>query len=433
MTIDELEKEIRGLSYDDSLQLFERLGLGEAAKMLQARIQIHDLNEENEGKPRAVIKYNDGSEESIDIIESVRKNAASIGHPAILLAIHRWEQLVHYHRAFRGKSEYLELFRRNPLKLRPGATLYKIARSHLERVGQALLEGARMRALKAEEVFIMAVGDLGYDTRYYYLRLSAELLATNELKNISDIEEKLEVMRQKLELLGDECLVSDYFCDEGVQVLEEKELKELCDKFLINPIIDFLSSTHGGRKFLSQNISLTSRSQFTKLVRPTASQEFQLPDNDDKWREIVNQFDAWRLDTTIENARAYRSRGVRKAKNQKTNVRFKADDDLMFYPAQCSDSNSDEKSSELRFSDEGYCEETAVYPSYAPKQPFDEILDTSSLIPNDPEYFSFINISGDLAVPYPQSKPPDYLQTIGSWFQAIRTWLVLPTVSSKNK
>jgi len=416
MTIDELEKEIRNLSSEDCLRLFERLGLGEATKMLHATVWIYDLNKVDQNKPRAVIEYKDGSKEIIDIIESVRNNAASIGHPVILLAIHRWEQIIRYHRSFRGKKEYLNLFRREPLRLKPDDTLFKIAKDHLERIGGALLEGAKKRALTKEAVFVMAVGGLGEDVEYSYLRLATELLTTVEIKKIRPVEKKPDVIRKKLECLGDERLLLRYGENSNIG---DEEFRELRDKFLINPIIDFLKSGNGER-FLYQDIKLTSKSHFTKLVRPEASSEYQLPEKDHKWREIVNEFDAWRFDMSVERVKIYRSRAGKQAKNQKSSINYTFED-WEILESQTSDSSLEDF-----FSDEGYNEQTAVYPHFGPKQPFNEILDTSSLVPNDPENFPFINISYDLSVPYPMSRHHIYLPKINSWFQSIRTWFVLP-------
>lgn len=430
MTIDELEREIRDMSSEDCLRLFERLGLGEAAKMLHATVWIYDLNKSDRDKPRAVIEYKDGFKETIDIIESVRNNAASIGHPVILLAIHRWEQIVRYHRSFRGKKEYLDLFRREPLRLKADDTLFKIAQDHLESIGEALLKGAKKRALTKEAIFVMAVGGLGYDVEYSYLRLATELLTTEEIKKIRNIKRKLNVIREKLERLGSERFLLR--CEEDFNISDE-EFRELRDKFLITPIIDFLKSENGGR-FLHQEINLTSKSYFTKLVRPEAPSKFQLPEKDNKWREIVNEFDAWRFDMSAERVKIYRSRAGKQAKNQSSSINYTFEDWEILAGEFGDSSTAKGNLSEADFlSDDGYIEEAAVYPDFGPKQPFNEILDTSILVPNDPESFLCINISYDLAVPYPMSQHYTYLQKINSWFQSLRTWFVLPLKLIKNK
>lgn len=431
MTIDELEEEVRGLSYDDRLEFFGRFGLGKAANMHYAKIRIHDLIGIDRIKPRAVIVYGDGSDESIDIIESVRENAASIAHPAILLAIHRWEQIIRYRRSFRGNEEYFDNFRSKPLRLRPNETVLAIAERHLERIWDELRKGVKKRALKKEAVFVLAVSDLGFDKEYLYLRLATEILATGEIQKMRELTRQLAEMRKKLERLGPEYLVSDYFRPDDI---EPSKLKKLRDKCLINPIIDFLAAPDVGKPYLSQKITLTSRSQFTKLVRPGAALKDDPPERDQKWREIVNRFDAWRFGLHPRSVKSYRSNAEVQAKEQRSKIEFPSDE-WMSLDNNLGDSTEKNVGVADFFTDEisdvGRCEEATVYNYFGPRQPFYATLDESSLVPDDPKEYSFDDISRELAVP--EAKLPGSLEPIGSFFQAILTWLELPTVSSKDK
>ena len=431
MTIDELEKEVRGLSYEDSLQFFGRFGLGKAAKMHYARIQIHDLIRGDRSKPRAVIVYRDGSKDSIDIIESVKNNAPSIGHPAILLAIHRWEQIIRYHRTFRGNEKYYDNFRDKPLKLKPNEIM-EIAERHLERIWTALREGAKKRALTKEEVFVLAVSDLGYDKEYLYLRLATEILATGEIQKIRRTSGKLEEMRKKLESLGPDHLVIDHFRPEGI---DPKKAKEIRDRCLIKPIIGFLADPNGGNDYLSEKVTLASRSPFTKLVKPALSSKEKPPKYDQKWREIVNRFDAWRFDLTPKSVKVYRSNAEKKAKEQRSKIKFPSDE-WVFFDDNLGDSTERKNVGVADFftdeiSDIGRCEEAAVYNYCGPEQPFYATLDESSLVPDDPKYYYFDDIARDLAVP--EAVYPGSLQPVDSFFQVIRTWLELPTISIEDK
>ena len=433
MTIDELEAEVRGLSYEDSLEFFGRFGLGKAAKMHYAKIRIHDLVGIDRINPRAVIVYGDGSDESIDIIESVRENAASIAHPAILLAIHRWEQIIRYRRRFRGNEAYFDNFLRKPLKLRSDENVLAIAERHLERIWDALREGVKKRALTKEEVFVLAVSDLGIDKEYLYLRLATEILATGKIQKMrEETPTKLAEMRKKLERYGPEYLVSDYFLPEDI---EPSKLKEIRNKCLINPVIDFLDDPSGGRPYLSKKITLASRSQFTKLVRPGAALKDDPPERDQKWREIVNRFDAWRFGLTPRTVKSYRSNAEIQAKEQRSKIEFPSDE-WMSPGNNLGDSTEKKNVGVVDFftdeiSDMGRCEEALVYRYSGPRQPFYATLDESSLVPDDPKEYLFDDISRELAVP--KAVYPGSLEPVDSFFQTILTWLDLPTVSSQDK
>lgn len=64
-----------------------------------AIVEIHDWKGADRKWPRAVVIRSDRSGNEIDILASVRQYAASIGHPAILCAIKRWEEIIIYQSA----------------------------------------------------------------------------------------------------------------------------------------------------------------------------------------------------------------------------------------------------------------------------------------------------------------------------------------------
>src|SRR5215216_4980639 len=121
--------------------------------------------------PRATIRYYDESEESIDIIKTVKENAISIGHPLVLHAIRRWEHIVLYHHAFSGGGQY-KTSRIN---------FYIVAKTHLENLGKALLEGIRNRAIPREYALYIRRA-LGTDMDYVYLEMAWEMLAEDDVK-----------------------------------------------------------------------------------------------------------------------------------------------------------------------------------------------------------------------------------------------------------
>lgn len=124
--------------------------------------------------PHAVVRYGDGSEECIDIVESVKRNATSVGHPAVLLAIHWWENIVRRELALNhswGDKPYVELARRN-----------------LELLGKALLEGAQARGMSPEDSLALYVRTWDLDHPRSNIRLAWELLGENDLKECEEGE-----------------------------------------------------------------------------------------------------------------------------------------------------------------------------------------------------------------------------------------------------
>lgn len=133
-------------------------------------IFFNDSEGQDKENPRITILYYDETELSIDILASVKNNAASIGHPLILFAIRRWEEIVrvYYHRAIRRGDERCE-----------------IAKKHLERVGSALLVGSKQRAVSKETSFKYEV------TKSSCIDLAWELLGKDDFKNIRKDGDKL--------------------------------------------------------------------------------------------------------------------------------------------------------------------------------------------------------------------------------------------------
>lgn len=188
MTVDEIEKEIKALSANDRKDLFARLGVVDPINPLCGDVRIDDWVGEDQLRPRSTIIYPDGLEESIDIIASVESNPVSIGHPAILLAIKRWEHIVLYRHA---QS-------RSPVYQSTKPDFVELAQMHLERVGSALLKGAKDRALPKEEALDVYIQKLGLDTDYYYLHFAWQLLDADEIKKARRLELRLKLLEDQL-------------------------------------------------------------------------------------------------------------------------------------------------------------------------------------------------------------------------------------------
>ncbi|MGA9771045.1 MAG: hypothetical protein WBV94_18570 [Blastocatellia bacterium] len=259
MKIEELEKEIKALPVKDQARLIERLGLEKAADVLQAHIEIHDLNQRDRVKPRAIILYPDGTKEGIDIIASVRNNAVSIGHPAILLAIRRWEYIVRYYRNLIGKpAAYLRTYRPDL----PFEEIHQIAINHLEHLVGALIDGVKRRALPKERLVTLFLAELGIDINHTYLLEAWRLLGESEIKSAQRNDTKIQRIRKRLSEI-------DPYSLRGYR------------EGLIKPVINFLNSP-SGKKWL--------------FKRRTKS-------------AMINDFDAWRLGLNKDTLRKYRSAG----------------------------------------------------------------------------------------------------------------------------
>ena len=91
MNLDNIARAIRDLPTAEQRALRERLGwLRSAGDVI---IEVHDWKGSDRKWPRAVVIRSDRPRDEIDILASVKHNAASIGHPAILCAIKRWEEI----------------------------------------------------------------------------------------------------------------------------------------------------------------------------------------------------------------------------------------------------------------------------------------------------------------------------------------------------
>ncbi len=187
MNVDELATEIEKLSSADRDELYRRLGVNDQSKMRGAEIRIDDLQGKDKVSPRATIEYVNGSEVTIDIIESVKANAISLGHPAILCAIQRWEKAIVYSNALALETPYLS----------SQTNYFKTATRHLERLSAAIISGAKQRRIPKEPAIDLFVVKLGLQDDYVILHKAWEWLAEKEIKSIRNQWQKLE----KLETL----------------------------------------------------------------------------------------------------------------------------------------------------------------------------------------------------------------------------------------
>ena len=74
----------------------------------------------------------------------------------------------------------------------------ELAQTHLDRVGRALLKGAKARAIPKEEALDVYVQKLGLDTDYYYLHFAWQLLGEDEIKKTRRPELRLKMLEAQL-------------------------------------------------------------------------------------------------------------------------------------------------------------------------------------------------------------------------------------------
>ncbi len=262
MTIDEIEIEIRKLSDADKMLLFERFNLVSPIIKNSTTIEIDDMSMEREKSPRAILHYPDDSVRAIDILESVKKNSSSIGHPAILIAIRRWEQLVQLNKmffedAYDEKYPLIKEYNQTQARLN-----HRIA-TYLKNIGTALYKGAKKRDLSKEPAFKLYADYWGLYKQNTYLYKAWELLGKDEFRDIRNSEIK-----------------STELCKQ----LGKEKVNNV--KISINKVMDFFSST--GKRYFDERFP---------------------------WEETRNAFLAWNFNLDQDTIKNYYYRGGKKESN----------------------------------------------------------------------------------------------------------------------
>lgn len=195
--VDLLAQYIGKLSDKGRERLLGLIGAMDLRKFEDADIKIDDWKGADKNYPRATIQFNDGTEETIDIIKTVKDNATSIGHPAILLAIRRWEHITLYNIALRSQGEHYKS---------TDEAFCNIAQTHLQNIGQALIDGAKYRAF-TKPLAINLRKALGTEKDYILLKWvwtfldkenSLDRSFSNELYGKHTVREKCKLLQQKL-------------------------------------------------------------------------------------------------------------------------------------------------------------------------------------------------------------------------------------------
>lgn len=271
--INRLAEEIGSLSDYERLLLYERLHTG--------TVEIHDWLGEDRTKPRAVIHRPDGTLQTIHIVESVEENAVSIGHPAILLAIRRWERVVRFHqsRSRRNHDQSKSQARRRPDRIKSPIgqeqiERYDVARGHLERIGAALFNGAKKHKVGAEKVLQMYI----HSALPNYRTLDKAYSLITQLK--CRREELMPNLRRAL---------TDWFFQGFMGEIDTGQRYSV-EWAVLEPIFDFLQND------LKMGSPLTNRLLNHRLTR----------------NEFRDEFDAWRFNIDRDTIKTYRRKAQQK-------------------------------------------------------------------------------------------------------------------------
>lgn len=279
--IEEHAARLRALSPEEQMHVRERMGWVEQGNLLEAEITIHDRLGRDKDFPRATIRHHDGRWETIDIIKSIENNALSIGHPAILFAIHRWEQIVRCQRVLSNPT------RRKVSKVPSNDVLkypYEISKNHLKRIGKALLDGAESRAWSKYDVF--EAQTRSSSTGYDLLRLAWEALANQKIKKIRNSEEQLRKLKQKILKVYRE---HGFHGSTRLEPPSDFVLRSVAE--WTDPIISFIRDNRLHRKRRST------------------------------WIAMRNKYDAWRFGLDTKTIRTYHSLALKVRRMSKENER----------------------------------------------------------------------------------------------------------------
>ena len=84
--IDDLVKEVVKLSNEDKKEFFKRFGVESDGKYVTGKL-VYDETVDAGPEPIITIKYEDGTEEKIDIMAMVRRDPCDVGHPVVVRCI----------------------------------------------------------------------------------------------------------------------------------------------------------------------------------------------------------------------------------------------------------------------------------------------------------------------------------------------------------
>jgi len=202
--LEQLRTARKALSFHERARLFSNLFLTPAGtawldlgEVFEAEIEIDDSSSpQREMRPYAYICFSDGHNrrvETIDVLESVRRNAESIGHPAIVFAIHHWQRVIYAKRVIERDDVTTRDEMGKMLKDMLGGAEVKTAERCLGTISKTLVDGAKKRAISNELAFafkIELVG-LGLENKETFLYKAWEKLEATFVNRTDEVEQVL--------------------------------------------------------------------------------------------------------------------------------------------------------------------------------------------------------------------------------------------------
>jgi hypothetical protein len=215
LTYDEMEKlqaARKELPFHERARLLSNLILTAAGtawldlgEVFEAQIELDDNSSpERRTRPYAYISFSNGHQrhvETVDILASVNKNPAAIGHPAIVFAIHHWQRVIHAKRIIErdditSRDETWKSMRR----IFSGELEVEVAERNLEAIGQKLIRGAKKGAISKEAALAIQVELLGLrleDTNTLFYK-AWERLGSEFIDRTNEVEQVLEKVKADL-------------------------------------------------------------------------------------------------------------------------------------------------------------------------------------------------------------------------------------------
>jgi hypothetical protein len=206
--LEQLDQARRLLSFSERARLSKLwttaagLVFYDAGEIFYTVLELKDQSSvDGEQRPYVLIRKRDNSKvyvETIDIIETVRKDAALIGHPAIVWAIKHWERVTHARRvllhddvfsrdaATAGSKDYYE------------ETYIRTAEQNLAAVFKALQAGIKKRAISPASALAIRIRELNLDAGQNFLRVAWERLAPMNIDPTENIEARIKTIETYL-------------------------------------------------------------------------------------------------------------------------------------------------------------------------------------------------------------------------------------------
>lgn len=214
--MEKLQAGRRELSFHERARLFSNLILTatgtawlDLGEVFKAQIEIDDNSSpERWSKPYAYISFDNylyRRVETVDILESVKKNPTLIGHPVIAFAIYHWQRVIYAKRIIERDDITSRDSEWRPLKrVFSGELEVEIAERNLKAIGSNLLKGAKKSAVSNEAALALKLESLGLrledkETIIHeaWKRLSAKFVVPTD--EVEQVLAKLETHLRKFE------------------------------------------------------------------------------------------------------------------------------------------------------------------------------------------------------------------------------------------